>query len=73
MPIETKITCDACNKDLTYTGNCEDYRISVKNEHIPSRRDMAAVTLMAISPPLKGNMYFCGVSCIKKYFLEIGG
>ena len=29
---KTEITCDGCGRDLTYTGNCEDYRLALVND-----------------------------------------
>lgn len=31
------VTCDACSRDLTSTGNCNDYRLALVPESIPSR------------------------------------
>lgn len=66
MPKETKVTCDNCGKDLTSTGNCQDWRIALVNDRIPSRGGV--VTAMASSPCLKHNLYFCGLDCLKQYF-----
>lgn len=65
MPKEVKITCDQCGADLTTTGNCEDYRIALRNESIQSRSGF--VTVMGASPHLKSNAYFCGTRCLAKW------
>lgn len=59
-----EITCDNCGKDLTYTGNCEDYYLSLDN--VSKRREPGTqvVTMMGISPPIQRSMDFCGVECL---------
>lgn len=63
MPMTAKVTCDQCGKDLTETGNCEDYRLTLQSERIPSRRG-GTVTAMAANPDLKRPHYFCGLQCL---------
>ena len=58
----TKIVCDKCDKNITYTSNCEDYRIAVTNERVRSRGGV--VTDMALYPALESDLYFCGRSCL---------
>lgn len=58
---KTIITCDQCDKDITTTGNCEDWRLILKNEEIPAFDSM--VTDMAISPILSDDRYFCSREC----------
>ena len=62
---KTEVRCDSCDRDLTYTGNCEDYCISLSNESIRSKDGV--VTLMVMEPPLKSNAHFCGVGCLKTW------
>ena len=64
---KTEVTCDQCGADLTYTGNCEDFRIVLGNEGVPIAPGIGAVTAMAICPPLKGTSHFCGVNCLGKW------
>lgn len=62
----TIITCDSCSKDLTTTSNCEDFRIAVVPERVPSAGGV--VTLMAIEAPLKGKTHhFCGPACLYRW------
>jgi hypothetical protein len=64
MTENTKITCDNCNKDLTYTGNCIDYRLKLMDEIIPPKS--STVTAMMMYPSLKdGSKHFCGIGCLK--------
>lgn len=56
-----EVICDVCGKDITTTGNCEDYRIAISVERIPSRGP--AVTLIAIDPPLDEPLHFCSRDC----------
>lgn len=65
MPRHETITCDHCSRDITSTGNCEDYRIALLNQHIPSVGGW--VTAMAAYPHLKQNSYFCSADCLKKW------
>ena len=58
----TTIICDSCGKDLTFTGNCEDYYLTVASASKWKRGNF--VTLMAISPPLDREHTFCGLSCL---------
>lgn len=69
MTFKTTYTCDQCDKDLTYTGNCVDYRIGVYAENIPTRS--CSVTLMNIEPPFDHDIHFCGVVCMKEYFMKM--
>lgn len=65
--VETnKIECDECSRNLTYTGNCEDYYIVLGNAS-KSSRNAGIVTLMAISPPLKRTHHFCGLTCLDQW------
>jgi hypothetical protein len=65
---KTEVACDQCGADLSVTGNCEDYRIILANEAIPSVG--GAVTCMAIYPPLKSTSHFCGTLCLAKWVSE---
>jgi len=64
---DTKITCDSCGNDLTYTGNCIDYRILVCCEVKPLYPGSMSATAMGISPPLEGDHHFCGSICLRKW------
>ena len=68
MTMQVKVTCDKCGKDITTTGNCENWRLAVINEPIPSRGGV--VTLMHAEPVLETNLYFCSWNCIDGYFKE---
>ncbi len=68
--LEQKITCDQCGHDLTLTSNCEDWRIVLKSEPIPSREGF--VTSMAILPPLHEIFHFCGNRCLKDWVATNG-
>lgn len=67
MRTET-ITCDGCGYDLATTANCEDYRLCLANERIPSAGGV--VTMMAISPAIKRAAHFCGVRCLRTWLGE---
>jgi hypothetical protein len=60
-----KITCDRCEADLTTTGNCEDYRLALVNERVPSRG--GATTDMIVYPLINVDMHFCGLTCLTEW------
>lgn len=64
---QTTVTCDApgCGKDLTATGNCDDYRIAVGVERLPARSDI--VTAMHVPRPLDREYHFCDFACLYKW------
>lgn len=64
MRTET-ITCDACERDLTSTGNGIDWRLALLNQAIPSRP--GPVTDLAIRRRIPRDAYFCGIACLKKW------
>lgn len=59
-----EINCDGCGHDLTYTGNCVDYRLVLGNESKPTYPGARAVTAMGISPPVDRAHHFCGLDCL---------
>jgi len=65
MPKEVEITCDSCGNQLTRSSNCEDYRLALLNERVPSGG--GAVTAMAVYPAIKRDAYFCGVECLRAW------
>ena len=62
-----KVTCDGCEKDLTYTGNCEDWRLVLANQAIPQPPGDGFVTLMAAYPPVDRTHHFCDLACLKAW------
>jgi hypothetical protein len=68
MTTTKKTLCDGCSRDLTYTGNCEAYRLGLHNESIPNYPGGGAVTDMAAYVPLKdGSKHFCSIVCLRKW------
>ncbi len=57
--------CDACGRDLTTTGNSIDYRLALKNEHVPSVGGF--VTDMMVYPAIEHDVHFCGLSCLRAW------
>ena len=64
MTVEHKITCDACGKDLTYTGNSVDYRLALISQAKGTYPGAHAVTDMLIAPPLERDKHFCRLECL---------
>jgi hypothetical protein len=65
MTKTAKITCDGCNNDLTHSSNCEDYRLALINESVPSLGGF--VKSMIAHPAIKDDVHFCGVDCLRKW------
>jgi len=65
-----KVTCDECEKDITYTTNFMDYRLTLKAENKPVYPTLTAMTAMHITPDIDETLYFCGINCLKKYINE---
>lgn len=62
-----EIKCDECEADLTYTGNCVDYRLVLAPENIAIRPGVGAVTAMGIYPDLKRPHHFCRLACLDRW------
>lgn len=63
-----RITCDRCEANLTSTGNCEDFRLLLSPEAIPSVGGF--VTAMVMLPALDRDYHFCGWKCLVGWVLE---
>lgn len=61
----TEIKCDKCGKDLTYTGNCEDYYLTLGSAPKVGRGNFR--TLMAVTPPIDREHHFCNLACLDKW------
>ena len=61
----TVITCDQCERDITTTANCIDWRILLTSEHVPSRS--GPVTAMMEYPQIDQPRYFCKTACLKEW------
>ena len=62
-----QVTCDFCQKDLTYASNCVEYRLVLASEAKPHAPGGGAVTAMMIYPLLDSDAHFCGWTCLKKW------
>lgn len=68
--IKQEITCDNCQRDLSKTSNCVDYRLRLSEEWISPNSGF--VTSMMIYPSLKdGDCHFCGLGCLKAWVLSL--
>jgi hypothetical protein len=63
-------TCDYCQKDITYTTNCKDYRIQVRSDMIPPHPERNTSTAMEAYDPLPSPMDFCSLRCLAYYARE---
>jgi hypothetical protein len=64
----TKVTCDTCANDLTWSSNCVDWRLALVNESVPHQSEF--VTMAGCYPAIKNNVHFCGIDCLRKWFDE---
>lgn len=62
------VTCDTCGRDLTSTGNCNDYRLALVPESIPS--GPGAVTDWMNYPAIEKTAHFCGMRCLKTWIAK---
>lgn len=65
----TKITCDHCGNDITYTSNCDDFRVVLSSEAMAHTPGGGAVTLMYVTPQFPQPHYFCGERCLVRWIL----
>ena len=68
----SSISCDKCAKDLTYTGNCQDYYLVLTYGSKAAWYEKeglrgGAVTAMALSPPVSRTYHFCDLNCLDKW------
>lgn len=66
------IICNACGKDVTSTGNCEDWRLALTAQaklpwYVAEGLGGGMVTTMAIPKPLNGTKHFCDLGCLEKW------
>ena len=62
-----QITCDGCGADLTYTNNCQGYRLVLAFQEKPTTPGVGAVTLLAVKPPISQAHHFCGLRCLDRW------
>lgn len=60
--ITISITCEHCGKDITNTGKMPAFRLKLSAEALPSTSGVILTVL--VSPPIDGERYFCGLSCL---------
>lgn len=67
MTYQVKVTCDHCNKDITYIHGQVEYRIMVCNEPLNDDPSSNVVKMPNNDgPPIKGpNKFLCSVGCLK--------
>jgi hypothetical protein len=75
MAETSKIECDACGRDITTTGNCEDWRLVLGNKSktpwfVAEGRRGGVVTSKAIQPPVPRTHHFCGLGCLADWLTD---
>lgn len=68
---KVEVFCDNCGSDLTWTSNCEGWRLALINDPIPNKGGL--VTSMNVYPHLDKNCHFCSTSCLQKWVDEYFG
>lgn len=68
MTQTTEIRCDACNADLTYTGNVVAYRLVLMSQNIGRYPGGGAVTAWHENDPLPRPLDFCRWRCAETWF-----
>ena len=66
MPKEIKITCDNCDKDITYTDRMPAYRVVIDCERLQNVSNSEFA--INVIPPIPNTLYFCSLGCMKNYF-----
>jgi len=68
----TTITCDGCGNDISpeHTTYPHKYILKICCQDVALRSERGAVYAIYMSPPIKDDLYFCGMKCIKKYVTE---
>ena len=67
MSKTVQVTCDGCGNDLTYTANCEDFRLALVNERVPLPPGDGVAYSMGAYPAIKTDAHFCGVECLRSW------
>ena len=67
MTKNINVTCDHCQRDITYANNCNTYRISLSNESMLIHPCTNPEITMAFYPHLSHNMNFCNMDCLKSW------
>lgn len=68
MPKQTKITCDACNADITSSFNHPTFRLVLHAESLPITSNWVHASL--VHPPIEHDLYFCNLACLKAWITE---
>lgn len=70
MPIETKITCDYCQRDITYSRGGYDHSLVLSDRKYGP--DSQYVFTYYMEPCLDKDKYFCGFGCLKEWLKKQG-
>lgn len=65
MSVDTKITCDCCNADLTETGSMPKFSLRISAEEIPHSTDIVFGVL--VYPPIGSDKHFCDLKCMHSW------
>lgn len=65
MPLESKITCDHCNADLTFSRGGYDHCLKLSDREYGPLGNIVLDYL--IYPIIDKDKYFCGLGCLKKW------
>lgn len=64
--------CDLCNKDITYSGASDLFRIVLTCERAPLDPNVRVIEDVAIRPPIeKGTKHFCSLACLRTHVAHL--
>lgn len=67
-----KVTCDTCQRDISTTGNCEEFCILLRDEPMPQADGCVAVTTMAPKRWIGDDRHFCSDKCLREWVEHFG-
>ncbi|CAH1657722.1 hypothetical protein CHELA1G11_13011 [Hyphomicrobiales bacterium] len=67
MSAETKVTCDGCSDDITYTDGMAEQSLALVLRHRRVKDHSAPVHCALIAPLIDETKHFCGFDCLRKW------
>lgn len=65
----TQVHCDECGADITYTGNCDGFRVVLSSEAMQHEPGCNVVTDVYVTPQFPQPRHFCGEKCLVRWIL----
>lgn len=64
----TKVTCDACERDLSSTGNQVNHRLALRSETL--RAETGDLSTLFVPPEINREHHFCDLSCVCRWLAK---